>query len=598
MNMLFRNLSITDLTHILKQHANQSPAPHLVDPKAIVRARRWAKKSGIWEDLNQNLNPKADISVIKRSAYRNFERIGDRQMPQAARFKREKERDRAALALWLGHPKADVDYLQDVLWACCDDWTWVAAAHEYLKIDLWAMMWGVSFAEILYTVGDQLESEVKDRVQSEIYRRIIEPFWDYKEPLPWKTQGNNWNHVCNGCLIRIALLLIDNPEVLAHTIHGAITNMTYGLDGFSDDGGCAEGAGYWDYGFGNYMLAAHALYKKTNGEINLMEDEKIKRICQYPLIAQISGHMRSTFSDSGHGYVGSQQALLINEFFDMPEIYGACLLRPDGSLQLHERNPGNAIRLHELALYKGQKAKASHDPKDYVLPDLGQVKLRGKPGKNQMTLMAIAGHNSMPHNHNDIGSFIVHQNGSLHLTDPGAPQYSKKTFGPHRYEIPYCNSFGHSVPVINNKLQGTGKQYAGILRVENINGTGKKRAEIDMTRAYSRGTVKALIRTFTLDTEANKLTLNDAYTFTRKPKAVEEAFITFEKVTVAANKQSVQIGSKTKGIKLTAIHTPGIFQVARLEEAAKEYGKQQVISRISFVPKKLEKEMHLQFEIG
>ena len=597
MEMLIRNLSIDDLAEILNRHADQSPAPHLVDPKAIARARRWAKRNGIWEDLDRNLDPTAAIPVIKRSEYRNYERVGDRSIPQAANERREQARDRAALAVWLGHPKADVDYLQDVMWACCDDWTWVAAAHEYLTVDLWSMMWGVSLAEILYVVGDQLEVEVKDRVRSEIHRRVIEPVWDYQTPLRWKTQGNNWNHVCNGCLIRISLLLMDDPQVTANTIHGAILNMTYALDAFSDDGGCAVGAGYWDYGFGNYMLAAHALYKKTGGEINLMEGEKIERISRYPIAAQISGSIRSTFSDSGGGYVGAQQALLINEFHDMPELFGGCRLLPDGSLQMHARSAGNAIRLHELALYGGQKTEALQDQRDHVLPDLGQVKLRGKPGPKQMTLMAIAGHNGMPHNHNDIGSFIVHRGDRLHLVDPGAPQYSKKTFGPQRYEIPYCNSFGHSVPVINGKLQGKGQQHAGVLRTENANGVGAKRAEIDMTKAYPRGTVKSLIRTFTLDAETNRLTLEDAYRFTRKPESVEEAFITFEKSTVAADGQSVQIGPKTKGARLSAVDTPGAFEVERLEEAAKEYGKREVISRISFVPETLAREMHLSFEV-
>lgn len=598
MESLFRDVSMTDLADILRRHADRSPTPHLVDSGAVARARRWAKKNGIWDDLSQNLDPKSDIPVIKRSAYRNFERVGDRGVPQAANLMREQMRDRAALGLWLGHPKADADYLQDVMWACCDEWTWVAAAHEYLTVDLWSMMWGVSLAEILYVAGDRIEPEVRDRVTSEIKRKVIEPIWDYTKPLPWKTTGNNWNHVCNGCLIRIGLLLIDDADVLAHTIHGAIANMTYGIDGFSDDGGCAEGAGYWDYGFGNYMLAAHALLKKTDGEINLMAGEKIQRICRYPLATQISGHLRSTFSDSGNGYVAAQQALLINEFYEMPELFGACLLHEDGSLQLHTRSAGNAIRLHELALYKGQRTRALRDDRDYVLADLGQVKLRGKPGQNQMTLMAIAGHNSMPHNHNDIGSFIVHKGDRVHLVDPGAPQYSKKTFGPHRYEIPYCNSFGHSVPVINGKLQGTGRQFKGALRVENVNGSGEKRAEIDLARAYPKGTVKTLTRTFILDTNANRLTMQDVYQFSRKPRSVEEAFVTFEKVTVAVNGLSVQIGPKAKGIRLEAVETPGEFKVERLEDAAKEYGKRDVISRISFVPEMLAKEMCLEFRIG
>ena len=44
--------------------------------------------------------------------------------------------------------------------------------------------------------------------------------------------------------------------------------------------------------------------------------------------------------------------------------------------------------------------------------------------------MCLAGNNGVPHNHNDIGSFIVHRGDALWLTDPAGPAYSRKTFVP------------------------------------------------------------------------------------------------------------------------------------------------------------------------
>ena len=585
METLLREMSHGQLAGLFRRHEDRSSVPHLRDSKAIVRARQLAKKNGIWDSL-QDLDPTLEIPVVKRSAYRNYKRVGDRSVPQAASGRRSSELGRAAMAVWLDHPKAHVDYLQDLLWAACDEWTWVMAAHEGLAIDLGSAGRAVTFAELLYALDDKLEDEVKDRVKTEIDRRIFRNFWDYEAPDWWKTCEHNWNHVCNGCIIRAALLLIDNPNVLAHMVHGAIINMTYAIDGFTDDGGCVEGPGYWNYGFGNYLEAAYALYVKTDGELNLMEDEKIERISRYPLAAQISGPLRSTFADSGHGYTGALPALLINQFYEMPELLGTCQLHPDQTLRVHG--------MHELALYDGRKVKATSDQKDYLLPDLGQVKLRGKSG---MTLMAIAGNNGVNHNHNDIGSFLLHQGDRLHLVDPGGPVYSAKTFSSKRYEIVYCNSFGHSVPVINGNLQSPGGKFFGALSVENLNGEGEKRAVIDMTHAYPAGTVKELVRTFVLNADANRLRLEDAYVFSRAPKSVEEAFITFEKATVAKDGQSVQIGAKTSGLRLTA-NMPGKFSVARLVEESKEGRSDQVITRISFVPKKLEKEMALVFEMG
>jgi len=496
---------------------------------------------------------------------------------------------RAATALWLGHPKADLDYLQDLLWAYCDAHTWVAAAHEGRAIDLGSAGLGATLAEILHVLGDRLEQEVAERVAAEIDRRIFQRFFDYTHPDGWRTARNNWNHVCNGEIVRAALYMIEDTAALACLVHTAVQNMTYALDGFTDDGGCREGPSYWAYGFGHFLTAAHALYMKTGGELNLLADPKIERICRYPLAVHIAGPLRATFADSHHGYIPAQIALIINQFYDMPQLYELCARHPDRTLRLSD--------WHELALYAGQKATGRPDHRDYLLPELAQVKLRGRPGKDQMTLVAKAGDNGVPHNHNDIGSFIVHKRNRLVLVDPGAPQYTRKTFSPRRYEIVFCNALGHSVPVINGRLQPVGRRYRGTLTAENLNADGEKRAVIDMTRAYPRGTVKRLIRTFTLDPEANRLTIEDAYTFSKPPRSLVEAFVTFENVRVARDHRSVLIGPARSGARLKSLDTPGAFRTVRLVEESKEGRTGQVITRITFTPDRLKKEMRLRFEV-
>ena len=596
MDMLLRDVTIDELAGIYARHKDRSPAPYLTDPEAVARARRLAKKNGFWDDIGRNLDPTRDIPVVKRSAFRNYQRVGDRRLPQARDAERLQELLRAAHALWLDHPRANVDYLQDLLWAYCDSFTWVRAAHEGRSIDLGSGKLATAFSEILHVLGDRLEEEVKARLSAEIDRRIFRNFWNYRHLDSWKTARMNWNHVCNGAVIRTALYMIEDPRILAHMTHAAIQNMTYAVDGFTDDGGCEEGPGYWGFGFGHYLYAAYALYLKTNGELNLMQDEKIERICRYPLAARISGRFCSTFADAGHGYIPARVAMVINEFLDLPELYDLCALRPDRTLNLERQMPDHGF-CHDLAIYRGQKARGKPDNRDYILPDLGQVKLRGKPGKAQMTLMALAGNNGVPHNHNDIGSFIVHREGKLWLVDPGGPVYTRKTFSPQRYDIVFCSSRGHSVPVINDRHQEPGSQYYGTLAVENANGTGEKRAVIDMTHAYPLGTVKKLVRTFTLDADANRLALEDAYTFARRPRSLEEAFITFERARVAKDGRSVQIGPRRGGLLLREVDTPGKFDAARLVEESKEGRSGQVITRITFVPEKLDREMRLRFEM-
>jgi hypothetical protein len=586
--MLLRNVTMAELAQMYKRNRRRSPAPYLIDPKNIRSARNLAKKNGQWEDLDRNLNTSLDIPIVKRSAYRNFERIGDRIVPQAANGYRRRELSRAFIALWLDHPKASIDYLQDLMWAYCDQHTWVMAAHESREIDLGSAAITATLAEIIHVVGDRLEDEVVERVSSEIDRRTFQVFSDYQHLDGWETVRMNWNHVCNGEIIRAALYQVEDPNHLARLTHAAIQNLTYALDGFASDGGCEEGPGYWGYGFGHYLSVAEALYQKTNGALDLFKGERIDAICQYPLAAHIKDHLRSTFADSSHGYIPAQAALIINGHKDMPELYALCASHKDRTLKV--ANP------HELGVYRGQKQSGKADPRDYFLPGLGQVKLRSKPGRKSLTLMAIGGHNGVPHNHNDVGSFILHRGDKLWLTDPGGPVYNRKTFGPNRYDILFCNSKGHSVPVINGKLQKEGSQFKGTIKVQNLNQSGQKRAVVNMTRAYPKGTVRSLVRTFELDPDTNRLTLTDDYSFDRKPRSLVEAFITFESVKISRNGRSFQIGPRGNGITVSA-EAKGRFTVTAHEEESKEGRTDQVIQRVTFVPASLDRELSLRFLI-
>jgi hypothetical protein len=490
--------------------------------------------------------------------------------------------------VWLDHPKADVDSLQDLLWATCEETTWVAPAHEEMAVDLFACGTGIQLAETLAVLGEQLEDEVADRIRREIACRVLEPAADPTQPMFWHTARMNWNHVCNGLIVEIALCLMDNPAPLAQTIHGPIQRMTYAIDGFTDDGGCVEGAGYWNYGFGHFVRAAFALHQRTEGELDIMTDEKVRRICRYPLAGAIAPPLRAAFADGDHGYIAADVALKINRFDGMPDLRSCCRRNSDNTLEL--------TTWHELALGDGRKAPVFSNDRDEVLPDLEEVKLVARPGRRQLTLAAKAGHNGVPHNHNDVGSFLVIRGDRELLTDPGAPVYTRDTFNEHRYEFDLINSRGHSVPVINGRLQAEGGEHAGSLDVDGLNADTPKTAVIDMTRAYPAGTIRRLVRTFRLDPQANEIAMEDVFEFERKPSSLEEAFITRQRVRLLAGGRAVQIGPDQGGLKLQADETRGRFhRTVMLAATATSHSPNEPITRITFVPETLTHQMRLRF---
>jgi len=582
--MILETTTIPALAELLRPHMALPAWPGLDDPKAMASARRWAKKLGVWEQLGRELDPAKPISVVRRSHYRDYRRTGSRTLGEIALRGGAHTTEQAALALWLGHPAANLDYLQDLLWAWCETTSWVWPAHERCTIDLGSSHIARLLAEILWMLDGALEDEVKTRVGTEIERRALDALHDWRHPDGWWTVTMNWNHVCNANLIATALYRIRDAGQLAAFIHPLIQRLDYALQGFPPDGGCLEGPSYWNYGFGHFLDAAVTLHHRTGGKLNLMQGEHIERICRYPLAAHISGPLRSTFADSSNGYISAESALQINRFLHIPELYEVAARDDQGRL---------AVRgWRGLLLYNGERATGKPDPRDYLLPDLGMVKLRA----GGTTLLALAGRNDVPHNHNDIGSFILHRHGACLLTDPGAPRYTAKTFGPRRYEILFCRSRGHSVPLINGKEQPAGGQYRGTLAVEGLNAAGPKTATIDLTHAYAEPSLARLVRRFTL-AEDGCVELCDSYAFRRKPRGVEEAFITFEPVKIASNGQAAVVGKGKRSLTIAARGTPGRFAATRLVEESKEGRADAVVTRITFAPARLERQMTLTFTI-
>jgi len=588
MDMLLRHISMRDLADMYDRHADCSPVPYLRDPASPSRIRRLARQNGLWDQLDA-LDPTAGIAAFRGSQFRQLRRFKDRR--DAGFYQhRSGPFSETILATWLNHPNGDVDFLQDLAWAYCEDTTWVHGVHDHCDLDLNAASKGADLAELVHVFGDRLDGAVRERIAKEVQQRLFGAFWNWRKPEWWKTDGSNWNHVCNGSVIRAALYLVDDPEVLAHLTHGAIQGLTYALDAFADDGGCTEGPGYWRYGFGHYLRAAHALHQRTGGELDIMAGDKLERICRYPLAAHISGPAYAPFADASPQWMPAWIPLLINRFVRAPELYELCRLHPHRGLCLSD--------LLDLALYDGERAGGVPCAADYELPELGQVKLRGGPGRRQLTVAALAGHNGVPHNHNDVGSFVVARGERLLLTDPGAPMYTEQTFSPRRYEIIHCRSRGHSVPVIGGREQLVGANHRGTLETHNLNGTGVRRAVIDMTRAYPRGSVRRLVRTLELDGETNRLELCDEYAFASPPQALEEAFVTFEQATVAGGGAQVQVGPKNGGLALRAVDTPGSFAVEVLEEETRPHARtEKAIVRITFTPSHLCERMCLRFAI-
>jgi hypothetical protein len=94
-------------------------------------------------------------------------------------------------------------------------------------------------------------------------------------------------------------------------------------------------------------------------------------------------------------------------------------------------------------------------------PDLQLMAARDRQGSaDGLYVAAWGGHNGQSHNHNDVGNFLVYQNGRPALIDVGRPTYTRQTFSRDRYKIWAMQSAYHNLPMVNGQMQQAGGRYA------------------------------------------------------------------------------------------------------------------------------------------
>jgi hypothetical protein len=154
-----------------------------------------------------------------------------------------------------------------------------------------------------------------------------------------------------------------------------------------------------------------------------------------------------------------------------------------------------------------------------------------RPPEKSTSRLAVAlkgGHNNEHHNHNDVGSFVVVLDDKSLLLDPGGEVYTARTFSSRRYESKVLNSFGHPVPLVNGKLQRTGRQAGGrIIRSDFTEESDT--LVLDISSAYDVPELEKLQRQFVYSRqELGSLTVTDEVVFS-KPCDFGTALITFDK---------------------------------------------------------------------
>ena len=511
----------------------------IADRKAWDAAARLPGLSGIVAEAKKMVGQ--PIPELTEDLYLDFSRTGNRTRCQRVISNRHGRIPVLAIAECVENKGRFVSALEDAIRAVCSENTWVLPAHDRklenwygktVEIDLVSAATSWNLGIVHYWLGEKLSPDVRDLIRKELERRTFTPFESYatqgKPRLWWATGTNNWNAVCLAGVTGSALAMIEAPKRRAFFVAAAEKYVKNFLKGFTADGYCSEGIGYYNYGFGHFLLLSETLAQATDGKIDLMKDNKVRQIALfgprmeivpaiYPAFADCSPHSRPDITllaylsrKYGLGWedverqakqrAGSSRSLFDLSVFDFPNSL-------DAKPQSETAASGRALR-------------------DWF-SDAQVLICRPRPDNVSGFGVAIkGGHNAEHHNHNDVGTFVVALDGQTPLLDPGSEVYTSRTFSSKRYESNVLNSFGHPVPLVAGQMQRSGRKAAArVLKTEFTD--QQDTIVLDIRSAYAVKSLKRLERTFVFSrVGAGSLTVTDEVEFD-SPQTFATALITF-----------------------------------------------------------------------
>ncbi|XHR29652.1 MAG: heparinase II/III family protein [Chthoniobacteraceae bacterium] len=610
--LLNTRLDATQIQAILARHPRVPLLPPLGSPE-------WCRAAGnpFVAQLMKPLRAMAEaecsqpMPVLTDELYASFALTGQRLPFEAVYFERRRHLARAAMSLllcreddpWRGRFLASMvekftSVFEEVSWALPAHVNWHnddRSGKEPMRIDLFGAETANLMGEMLNLFGAVLPAALQERVRERLTRNIFENY--LATPFHWKTITNNWNAVCHQGVLGAALAVCDDDALLARMLAEMQRHLPGFLEGFGPDGGCSEGPGYWNYGFGWFAVLNEQL--ETRAGLSLFEgDEKVREMARYGQRVALSKGNLPNFADaSSHDLLRPPLMGYLARRFEDADCTAAA--KECYRLRLGEEfGQGERDDLFQLArqvLYFPEDLSPSSAPvADHFFPDLAVLIARGTDDQGHpWEFAAKAGHNEEHHNHNDCGSFILNIDGQSLISEIGSPEYDRDYFSEKRYESIAARTRGHSLPIINGCEQRPGADTASTV-LSHESGGPLVRFAVDATRCYpAEAGCRRFIRRFEFDKKAGCLRIADIFELSRQ-ETLETALISFHPFSLSDGVATVEAG----GLKLAIRPAPGT-RLARTEtlQFRNHGGKANQAFRLALEPVTLSETVEMAIEI-
>lgn len=479
------------------------------------------------------------VPELDDSLYLDYSRTGNRERCQRVLSSRDGRLVTLTLAECVENQGRFLQPLGEIIAAICREKTWVLPAHDRNlqnfkgtehEMDLRATTIAWELATCAWLMGDKLPAATRQMIRENVEARVLIPFREMVEgkrkAISWIGAKHNWNAVCLAGTTGTALAVEPRAEDRAWYVAAGEHYIQNFLGGFTPDGYCSEGIGYWNYGFGRFLMLSEAVREATKGHVDLLANPKAMAPALACTRTEIINGLYPTIADCAPGSrPDPQYVTFICRRFGVPF--------PAGVNPANVRPPSGLASTALFAFLPASLAPIKHDalPADSPVRTwfgYGGVLIcrPGTAGPVPFAAVLKGGNNAEYHNHNDLGSFSVVVGTSMVICDPGSEIYTARTFSNRRYESKVLSSLGHAVPVVGGHLQREGAQAkAVVLRTDFTDAADT--LVLDLRSAYPAPALRKLERTFVYRRSgAQGLTVRDDVSF-GEPKSFESALVTW-----------------------------------------------------------------------
>ncbi len=595
--------------------------------ESLLGSSKWhpfprADERDPWESLPDDARDKVmalgeeyaakDIPSLPATLYLEFRRIGNRSRFQDVWFERRAMLNGLALAECVEGKGRFLDPLANLAWAICEESSWTLPAHisrQKAGVDLpdttepivalFSAETASSLAWVVYLLEDQLNGvspQISQRIRREIDQRVLTPYLQ-RDDFSWmgftsNHRPNNWNPWINSNVLAATLLLEPDEARRLELVKKVLRSVDRFFVPHPSDGSCDEGPSYWGRAGASLFENLELLHNATEGRFDVYDDPVVQEMGRYIYRMHIAGEVFVCVGDCD---------VIANPPRDLVHQYGRRIGDPQmqdlaasgqvgAELWREPRGPWSIMRILPALFNLSNLRSTEVSPplvRDVWLgdTDLQLMVARDKAGTTDgLFVAAWGGHNGQSHNHNDVGNFIVYQDGQPVLIDVGRPTYTRQTFSRDRYKIWAMQSAYHNLPTVNGQMQGVGTRYnAADVTYE----TNDSLAELKMNLApaYPKSAgIQSWFRSVQL-TRGNSVQITDDFALSAPSSDIAQHLMTPCDVEVLAEGR-LRLSDKSTGAHTFVGYTPpGLhvdIETIELEDAklAEMWGPR--LRRISF----------------